>query len=189
VTNVNALFACRQIYDEARFIAFSSNTFPFNWSFELREFITHNAKCDDDFNLAIRSLHLHIIAFDGGWGPVIELITRHMLHLETINLTIDSVEGWIESLHKDYATTTCRYASLKDDLAVLASLNLKRLTVVVNNTCDMSLYLSPMPAILATKVCLQWHSRVLAQQEWAREVKEAIIGRKDCDPAGKSVST
>lgn len=182
VTNVNALFACRQIYNEARLIAFSSNTFSFRWSFELEEFINHNANCGNDFNLAIRSLNLHISAFDSGWGPVIELVTQHMLLLETVNLTSDHIKGRVKPLFGDYEKSICRYASLKDDLAVLGNLNLKRLTVVVDNHCDMSLRL---PVDLAAKACHQRHQGLLTQQEWAKEVKEAISGRKDCDPAGE----
>ena len=66
---------------------------------------------------------------------------------------------------------------------MFGKLQFKRVRVVVENTYDCTYSSLPVPPILAAEFSHpQYLTRSITQQEWAQEVKEAILGQKKPTP-------
>lgn len=180
-TNVNLLHTCTQIQREAHYIAFSSNTFSFRTSRDLRGFMHHNLQHKVDLNLAIRSIHLEM-GFNTnqenvvGWIETLKKMSRRAPLIEILNISIDIAQFWdMLGGVGDPETKIAIMDSVHNIPMVLKNLPLKTVTLVVNDR-KLSDY-SPQ-----RQVDLRWI--VGQQQEWARGVKSGLL-KKSKDMAIK----
>lgn len=90
--NINLLHTCRQIYNEARLIPYSTNTFSFDAPRNLRAFIHLLNQRKVNVNQVIRSLRIDLAYMDHdlhGWTQAFKAITRHMTLLERVFVSVD----------------------------------------------------------------------------------------------------
>lgn len=98
--NINLLHTCRQIYNEARLIPYSTNTFSFNTPRNLRAFIRLLNQRKANVNQVIRSLRIDLAYMNHdlhGWTQAFKAITRHMTLLERVFVSVDQQSDWSTS--------------------------------------------------------------------------------------------
>ena len=89
---INLLHTCRQIYNEARFLPYSTNTFCFNTSRNLRAFIHLLNQGGVNVNEAVRSLRIdlaHVSHDVHGWTQAYKAVAQRMTLLETISVNVN----------------------------------------------------------------------------------------------------
>ena len=132
--NISLLRACRQIYSEARFIPYSTNTFSFDTPGILRAFIHYLNRRGVDVNEAFRSLHLDLSDFQftlHGWTRAFKAVIQHMTLLETIYINVDQHPLWATS--HDAEQKERDMEPLLDCLAILGRIPAKSTTIVVSD--------------------------------------------------------
>ena len=95
--NINLLHTCRQIYDEARFIPYSTNTLSFNTPRNLRAFIHLLNRRSVNLNQAIRSLHIDLAydnSDDHAWTQALKAVVQHMTLLDRVYVNVDQQTSW-----------------------------------------------------------------------------------------------
>ena len=166
--NISLLRACRQIYSEARFTPYSSNTFSFDTPRNLRAFIHYLVRRGVDVNKAFRSLHVDLIDVKctlHGWTQAFNAVTQHMTLLDTIYINMDQPPLWV----------TCDDAEQKEkdmkpllDCFAIIGKPAKSTTIVVSEQ-----YLSRNPECLmyAPSSLITQHSTVEEKRKWVAEAK------------------
>lgn len=82
--NLNLLYACRQVYNEARGITYSANTFSFNTSESLQDFSKIHWRC-----LAIRSVRIQLFSYDNEkWEVLATQLLNNMKFLQQLYIDI-----------------------------------------------------------------------------------------------------
>ena len=171
--DINLLHACRQIYNEARFIPYSTNMFSFDTSRILRAFVHLLVQRGVNVNSAIRSLHIdsNTASHDlRGWTQAFNAVTQHMTLLETIYLNVDqpvaplrwNIGAGAENIEKSLKPVA-------DCLAVLGKTPAKSISIIVSdrfraNSSSMDFMWAPTPWILQP-----W--TVKEKRLWAEQVK------------------
>ena len=95
--NLSFLRSCRQIYDEARQIPYSTNTFSFDSAYVLDAFITalvRKGNQGSHNHLAIRSLHLRIAENEWrrlDWGV---RLTSRFTGLQHVGISLEYTDNW-----------------------------------------------------------------------------------------------
>ena len=97
--NINLLHTCRQIYNEARFIPYSTNTFSFDTPRNLRAFIHLLTQKGANLNQAIRILHINVATTYGNtdlraWTQALKAVVQHMTLLEKVYVNLDQWPTW-----------------------------------------------------------------------------------------------
>ncbi|KAM0799971.1 hypothetical protein BDR22DRAFT_272788 [Usnea florida] len=98
--DLSLLHACRQIYNEARYILYSTNTFSFNTARNLRAFINFLVQRHVDVNEAVRSLRADLTypkTDTNGWTQAFSAVTQHMTRLKTLYINVDQLPSWSTS--------------------------------------------------------------------------------------------
>ena len=98
--DLSLLHACKQIYNEARYILYSTNTFSFNTARNLRFFINFLVQRQVDVNEAVRSLRVdltHPKNDTNGWTQAFSAVTQHMTRLKTLYINVDQLPSWSTS--------------------------------------------------------------------------------------------
>lgn len=173
--NVSLLRACRQIYNEARFIPYSSNIFSFNTPRNLRAFIHYLVRRGVDVNKAFRSLHVDLIDVQftlHGWTQAFNAVTQHMTRLETIYINVDQQPNWSTSANAEQKKKAMK--PVLDCLAVLGRTPAKSMTIIVGDhflsrASDATLMSAPSHWITD-----RW--TVEEKRLWVADVKLAIAG-------------
>ena len=94
---INLLQTCRQIYNEARFIPYSTNTFSFETPRNLRAFIHLLTQRSLDVNQAIRSIRIDLVYKNYDlhtWEQAFKAVTQHMTSLERVYVNIAPRPNW-----------------------------------------------------------------------------------------------
>ena len=95
--DINLLHTCRQIYKEARFIPYSTNTFSFDTARILRAFIHLLIQRSANVNQAIRCLRVDL-AYDwhdlDGWTKAFHAVTQHMTLLDRFYVNVSDGSNW-----------------------------------------------------------------------------------------------
>ncbi|KAF6221860.1 hypothetical protein HO133_001828 [Letharia lupina] len=171
--DVNLLHACRQIYNEARFMPYSTNTFSFHTPRNLRTFIHLLVQCGVNVNTAFRSLHVDIAHINHdlhGWGQAFNAVTQHMTLLEKVYINVDQRPNW--SICADAEQKEAAMRPVLDCLAILGKTPAKSTMIVVSDR-----HLSRMSDANLAGASTAWIScrwTVEEKKMWVEEVKLAI---------------
>ena len=98
--DLSLLHACRQIYNEAQYILYSTNTFSFSTARNLRAFIHFLVQRHVDLNEAVRSLRVdltHPRNDTNGWTQAFSAVTQHMTRLKALYIHVDQRPSWSTS--------------------------------------------------------------------------------------------
>ena len=167
------LQTCSQVYDEARFIAFSSNTFSFHSTRILRNF-THKLKQPTaDFNLALRSLHLQIacrgnaaLDLERTVNPVID----RMKNIESFKLTIRQTKSWCFATNPH--VKLCNMKSILYQLTPLNNLRLQTVQVVLIDIAPTSLRVNG-GMFYNGGLANRWTNR--QRRAWAQKLEQTLL--------------
>ncbi len=101
---VDLLRSCRQIYNEAQRIPYTSNTFSFNNPDRLKDFIHFLSESGNSHNLSMRKLHLAMrdtyATLKTKWHATIRLAVQQLKHLQQVNFNLYLSMGLLESSNK-----------------------------------------------------------------------------------------
>ena len=158
---------CRQIYDEARYILYSNNTFSFNTARNLRAFIHFLVQRGVDVNEAVRSLHVdlaHLNSDASGWTQAFKAVTQHMTRIKTLYINVDPRSNW--STSSDVIEKERSMRPVMNVLAMLGKALAKSAVIILS---DRLLAGTP-PNTIRSMRCWTMEERRL----WVQEVKSAI---------------
>ena len=161
------LHACRQIYDEARYILYSTNTFSFNSARNVRAFIHFLVQRGTDVNEAVRSLHVdlaHPNTDTNGWTQAFNAVTQHMTRLKTLYINVDQRPGW--STSSDAKEKEISMRPVMNNLAILGKAPAKS-TIIILSDRDLARYPDSR-----TSSAQDW--TMDEKRMWVQEVKLAI---------------
>ena len=166
--NVSLLRVCRQIYDEAHFIPYSTNTFSFETPRNLRAFIHYFVRRGVSVNKAFRSLRVDLIDVKftlQAWSQAFKAVRQHMTLLDTTYVNMDQPPLW--AMSDDAEQNEKDMKTLFDCLAILGK-QAKSTTVVVSDE-----YLSGYPERLmyALSTSITQHWTVEKKRTWIAELK------------------
>lgn len=95
VLNLGLLRCCRQIYNEAHHIPYSTNTFSCLDPKTLQSFVVSLAQGSKDNHLAVRSLFLEMVSEEydhfGPWGKALTTCGKHLKALQNVNISMDYI--------------------------------------------------------------------------------------------------
>lgn len=132
--NISLLHTCRQVYNEARFVPYSTNTFSFNTPRILRAFIHSLNRCGVNVNSAFRSLDVELTRHDDilAWTQAFKAVTTHMTLLEKIHINVDRRRvRWFTS--GDHERGMTDMMPLCDSFAILEKTQAKSIMIVVKD--------------------------------------------------------
>ena len=133
-TDVSLLHVCRQIYDEARQVLYSTNTFSFNTARNLRAFIHFLVQRGFDVNEAVRSLHVDLAYPNNdtnGWTQAFKAVTQHMTRLKTLYINLDQGLNWSTSYDAIEKERSMR--PVMDSLAILGKSPAKSTIIILSD--------------------------------------------------------
>lgn len=171
--DINLLHACRQIYHEARFIPYSTNTFSFDKSRNLRAFIHLLIQRGVDVNRAVRSLHVdlaHISHDLHGWKQAFNAVAQHMTLLDTVYINVDQRPNW--SVNSYARQKELAMLPVLDCLAVLGKIHPAKSMVIVVGDQDLASNLHSTLWIPADWTTRRW--TLMEKREWVEMAKLAI---------------
>ena len=184
---LGALRSCRQMYNEAHHIPYSTSTFSCADAETLNSFVIWLAKGLDDNHLAVRSLFVEMVIKNDtdhyGWIKSLATCARYLKNLQTVNISFEWKSWCLIHLSWAPAVTGNRKTGVvrryMSELCVLQKLPLKYATFVISDSGDRSDYYGRE----------QWQSSQTAQARWtlaekqdcAREVKEVILKMRQQD--------
>lgn len=175
--DIALLLSCRQIYHEAKYTFYATNTFSFESARALRAFMCRVERGPAANNLAIRKLHLEIqtglIQDEYTWNKALSLMVRKLPGVNKVSVTIDRYPYWYDSggqrMFTDPATGSNFFLR---GILQLRKLPLSGLGLIVTDSGgvdDGTIEASMAAEELAT----QWtHAQ---RVEWARFVKGAVL--------------
>lgn len=170
--DVSLLHVCRQIYNEARYILYSNNTFSFNTPRNLRAFIHFLVQRGSDINEAVRSLHLDLVHpynDTNGWTQAFNAVTQHMTRLKTLYINVDQRPFW--STSSDAIEKERSMRPVMNNLAILGKAPAKSTMIILS---DRFLARHPQTSISSTQGWTMDEKRL-----WVQEVKLAIQDVQD----------
>ena len=163
---VAVLRTCRQIYDEAKYLLYTTNTFSFRSSAALETFIRRLIEGSPTSLSAIRSLHLgmticsHSSAVD--WCNAIQLVVRNFKNLNHINLNLMLESG-------QYSDHKASHEFAIHGIPELKELSLRFATLIITEP-DFSSVIVHGGEYLTFN-----HGSVAAMRERTTAIKEAIL--------------
>lgn len=145
---VDLLQSCRQIYNEAQHIPYTSNTFSFNEPDCMRKFLCFLGASGNSHNLRVRKLHLALsnpyMGLDSKWHTVIRLAVKQLKHLQQINLDLQVSRSllvvfnrWLNGTASEQEVVSQR--TITSAIGELQKLPLQRVTCVIDDTWDTKL--------------------------------------------------
>ena len=178
--NTNVLHTCRQVYNEARFIPYSTNTFSFATPRNLRAFIHYLTRRSVNVNQAIRSLHIDL-AYDNSdlhaWTQAFKAVVQHMTLLEKVYINLDQRSTW-PSINVDGDRHVFMHRLL-NCFAILGKTSTQSIEIIVSDR-DLSSKFGRLiawnPATQAQWAAIRW--TVEEKREWVEKVKLAIQNRQ-----------
>lgn len=180
--NISLLYVCRRIYTEARFMAYSSNTFSFAEPATVRAFIAKNMVYSSrytqptNFNLALRNIHLDLGCCRSslpGLKKVLDIVISDMTKLERVSINIKQPGCW-GGMNNQVQIDAMQF--IFDSFAKLKELHLKSATVVVGDTMAESL--CKQISDPHTNTALQKHWTAGERRDWAETLEQAILSRE-----------
>ena len=176
--NINLLHTCRQIYNEARFIPYSTNTFSFDTPRNLRAFIHLLTRRSVNVNQAIRSLHINL-AYDNSdlhaWTQAFKAVVQHMTLLEKVYVNLDLWPTW-----PTFSVDRDRDIAMQPVLncfAILGKTSIPSIEIIVSDKHLSSKYGGSAaldPATQAQWAEIRWSLE--EKRKWVEKVKLAIRG-------------
>ena len=174
--DINLLHACRQIYNEARFMPYSFNTFSFDSPRNLRAFVHLLIRRGVNVNEAIRSLHIDLVHINHdlhGWIQAFNAVTQHMTLLEKVYINVDQKPHW--STSDDDGQGISEMTPVWRCLLILGKKPIKSTTIMMSDRFlarSSATFLSRLSHFdIASRWCL-WQKKL-----WAEGIKKAIQGR------------
>ena len=169
--NINLLHTCRQIYDEARFIPYSINTFSFNTPRNLRAFIHLLNRRSVNLNQAIRSLHIDLAYnnYDGhAWYQTLEAVVQHMTLLDRVYVNVDQRTTWPSINGVGYISMQ----PLLDCFDVLGKASTRSIEIIVSDRHLSRKYGRWDPATREQWAKIRWTMEV--KRKWVEKIIVAI---------------
>lgn len=170
--DVNLLHVCRQTYNEARLIPYSTNTFSFDTARNLRAFVNLLVQRGVNVN-AFRSLRVdlaHINHDLHGWAQAFNAVAQHMKLLETLYINVDQRPKW--STSADAERKKMAMKPVLDCLTILGKMQAKSTMIMVSDrflSGKLEFYPAIAPAFWNTH---RWTMK--EKRLWVEEVKFAI---------------
>ena len=171
---LSALRCCRQMYNEAHYCPYSTNTFSCVDPATLEMFIRSLTQGSHGNHLAVRSLFLEMLFsryYHSRWRKTLKLCAKHLKYLKNVNIRLEwNSRFWIYgagSPAKYEARGRNWQTPVMSDIFVLNQLPLESATFVISD--DDSLW--PPPTSLGGSA--RW--TLEEKQEWARYTKNLIL--------------
>ncbi len=182
----NLLLSCQQVYNEAKFLPYSTNTFLFDDPLLLQRFLRR--LLDEGFAAAIRKVLMEISFpkedYVRHWHRAIAMMAEHLSGLQTINLSMD--QGCPVRRYGPYRTAL-DFAEADEDWWTSTLDSLDQLRVLPLKTATFVISDEGLPCRW-----LDWHSprdywfreqkyrwTLEEKRKWAKGVTETILGRKE----------
>ncbi|KAK3171946.1 hypothetical protein OEA41_004030 [Lepraria neglecta] len=184
------LRTCRQLYNEAKYIPYSTNTFGFRSPEVLHNFISLTLLHGTDHALAIRSIMIEPQRVrhqrDCEWEEPLALTRRHFTNIEKLHVNFEQDRAKFEDiiLEKPWLggniAAHSQYKKMKAAVLQLDKLPIKHVTVIVD---DWRAYerLEMDAHFMLEK---GWRWTLAEKQEWARDVKEKLLQGKNKSSIG-----
>ena len=171
--NLSLLRTCRQIYGEAKYFPYSTNTFSFIQPGVIKEFTVWLERTSAGYNKAIRSMHIEFVIAcfndEKRWESSIKNLARRLPNVENVNLSLD----------QRYILNGCRNPTLfeygrgnrmRSILLSLRTLPIKRATFEITDA--RGLRESQWSIVPEYEQMFRW--TLDEKRVWARYVKEAL---------------
>ena len=175
--DINLLHACRQIYNEARFMPYSFNTFSFDSPRNLRAFVHLLIRRGVNVNEAIRSLHIDLLHVNHdlhGWFQAFNAVTQHMTLLEKVFINVDQKPYWSISDDDDQKILAMKPVMIC--LAILRNTPIKSAAIVVSDRFLARSSATSLSRLSNFDIECRWCLWV--KKLWADAIKEGILGRQ-----------
>ena len=177
--NISLLHTCHQIYHEARFMLYSTNTFSFYSPRVLRAFTHLLIQRGVNVNGAMRSLCIdsaHINYDIHAWTQAFNAVTRHMTQLQRVYITVDQLTNWFTSASP--AQTEVSMSQVLECLRVLGLTPAKSIMMIMS---DQFLLGRPSSILFRTLKTCSVHfwkgTPACATRRWTMEEKELWVAR------------
>ena len=175
VVDLGLLRSCRQVYNEAHFIPYLTNTFSCADPRTLQEFVLSTAQGTKSNHLAIRSLFLDMVYDDHDcrslWKIAISTCVRKLKALHKVSISID-MRTWYFISYGDLTSDgkRCR-DTLMSTIRGLKRLPLKTVTMVISD------YGTDQYCIRQGMTYLWTPYRYTLDQKrtWVRDLREYIL--------------
>ena len=173
------LRTCRQLYNEAKYIPYSTNTFGFRSPEVLHNFISLTLLHGTEHPLAIRSIMIEprrvCHQSDCEWEETLALTRRHFTKIEKLYVSFEQGRANAEDITSEQPWLDSRFKKMKAAVLQLDKLPIKHVTVVVD---DLTAY-EWLEAGASLMLDLVWRWTLAEKQEWARDVKEKLLQGKN----------
>ncbi|KAM0799975.1 hypothetical protein BDR22DRAFT_963485 [Usnea florida] len=172
VVDLGLLRSCRQVYNEAHFIPYSTNTFSCHEPGTLQSFVLSIAQGTKNNHLAIRSLFLDMVyngPDDGSlWKKAIATCVRKLKAIQKVNISIDLRDLYCFPSYGDLTSDgKCGRNDLVTTFRGLKKLPLKTATLVISDNEAWQ--------------CDEYYSNLLhrysldEKRDWVRDLKAYIL--------------
>ena len=169
---------CRQVYNEAHFIQYSTNTFSCADPETLQDFVLSIAQGTKSNHLAIRSLFLEMV-YDkpdhrNQWEKAVSTCVRKLEALQKVSISID-LRDWYNLPSSVYGDLTSDGKRCRDDLVSairgLKRLPLKTATIVISDNGAFQRYLR----YGVTRGSIRQRFSLDEKRKWVRYLREYIL--------------
>ena len=171
---LSALRCCRQMYNEAHYVPYSTNTFSCVDPVTLQMFIRSLTQGSHENHLAVRSLFLEMVFvryYHSRWRKTLKTCAKHLKNLKNVNISLEwNCRFWIygggSPANFDVNSRNWQTPVISDIL-VLKQLPLESATLVISDD-----YLR-WPQRTSLGGSARW--TLEEKQEWARYTKDLIL--------------
>ena len=168
---LSALRCCRQMYNEAHYVPYSTNTFSCVDPVTLRMFIRSLTQGSHENHLAVRSLFLEMVFvryYNSRWRKTLKICAKHLKNLKNVNISLEwNCRFWIYGAGSPAKFEANWQTPVMSDIFVLKQLPLESATLVISDD-----YLRwPQKTSLGGPA--RWTPE--EKQEWARYTKDLIL--------------
>lgn len=173
------LRSCRQVYNEAHVIPYSTNTFSFTGPETLQDFILSIAQATKSNRLAIRSLFLEMVYYGSNhrrrlWRKAVSNCVKKLKAVQKVSISID-LQDWSSPPLFVYGDLTsdgkCCRVDLVSAIRGLKRLPLKTATLVISDNAALQVWI---------EYGMKWHLThdrysLEEKRKWARDLRDYIL--------------
>ena len=176
VVDLSLLRSCRQVYNEAHFIPYSTNTFSCTDPKTLQNFVLSIAQGTKSNHLAIRSLFLDMV-YDHSdskslWKKAISTCVRKLKALQKVSISIDMRNFYSIPSYGDLTSDgKCCKNDLVSTMRGLKKLPLKTVTMVISDDEAEFYCITYMLTRFWTPYCYSLDQK----RKWVRDLREYIL--------------
>ncbi|CAD6591721.1 MAG: hypothetical protein ASARMPREDX12_005390 [Alectoria sarmentosa] len=184
--DISLLSSCRQIYHEAKYTLYATNTFSFRLPETLRSFMWSVGRGSAANNLAIRNVHLSIgIAVrqdEYTWNKALSLLVKKLPCLTNVCVIVDQDFRWpspqvgtsgVQRVFTDPATGNNFFLRGILELRKLPLSGLVCIVAKIGYPYPTTKYGRIIAEVIAEDATSQWTQ--FQKVEWARFVKAAVL--------------